>query len=578
MLEPTGLSATAIDRTTAGPLLGASSSRLLAAALLSVCLAFALAHGSSGPAPSAHPAASAGSLATRSAAQGLDVAFGRAGVQISSGATRVGLTLRAAGSGAQLEPVGKATRRYSGGTFSYLRLGLDEWYVKRAAGVEQGFTVARPLPDTARGTLTLALSLSGDARAALAPGGQSVTFTSGSGPALSYGGLVATDARGRSLPSRLALAGRELELRVDVRGARFPVRIDPLTQLAKLLAGESADSGFFGSSVAISADGNTALVGAPSPKSPGGTAWVFTRSGSAWTQQGPPLTKVLEEPEAEGETGTGEEEPRGFGRSVALSGDGDVAVIGAPREHGHHGLAWVFMRSGSGSSWDGEQLPASKESDKGEFGRSVALAADGRFALVGAPEDESSKGSATVFELEGSKWVQIARLTDSEALAGAAFGQSVAISENGQLALIGAPGVSGTAYVFTAEGSKWTQRATLSRDASGRFGVSVALSASGETALIGGDAEDGGAGLAWVFSGSAPRGRSRVPPCRAPKSSAPPNSGRASRSRRTGAKPSSVPRTTKAANTTARSGSSRARARHGRKTGASTSANTTRSG
>jgi hypothetical protein len=68
--------------------------------------------------------------------------------------------------------------------------------------------------------------------------------------------------------------------------------------------------------VALSGDGNTALIGGPVDNGGVGTAWVFTRSGSTWTQQGSKLT------------GTDETEGGFFGFSVALSGDGNTALIG----------------------------------------------------------------------------------------------------------------------------------------------------------------------------------------------------------------------------------------------------------
>ena len=78
----------------------------------------------------------------------------------------------------------------------------------------------------------------------------------------------------------------------------------------------------FGDSVAVSADGDTALIGGPEDNDLVGAAWVFTRQGSTWTQQGPKLT-------ASDESGQGQ-----FGSSVALSGDGNTALIGAHDDKG----------------------------------------------------------------------------------------------------------------------------------------------------------------------------------------------------------------------------------------------------
>ena len=84
-------------------------------------------------------------------------------------------------------------------------------------------------------------------------------------------------------------------------------------------------------SVALSADGNTALIGGSGDNDSVGAAWVFTRSGSTWTQQGEKLTGGSEE------IGEGE-----FGWSVALSADGDTALAGGVRDSNWVGAVWVF--------------------------------------------------------------------------------------------------------------------------------------------------------------------------------------------------------------------------------------------
>jgi hypothetical protein len=83
--------------------------------------------------------------------------------------------------------------------------------------------------------------------------------------------------------------------------------------------------------VALSSDGNTALMGAPGDNGEVGAAWVFTRSGSTWTQQGAKLT-------GSGEIGKGF-----FGESAALSSDGNTALIGGLFDNGEVGAAWVFV-------------------------------------------------------------------------------------------------------------------------------------------------------------------------------------------------------------------------------------------
>ena len=84
----------------------------------------------------------------------------------------------------------------------------------------------------------------------------------------------------------------------------------------KLTGSGEIGAGLFGESVALSADGNTALVGAGQDNGGVGGVWVFTRSAGVWTQQGAKLTGA-------GESGAGL-----FGGSVSLSADGDTAMIG----------------------------------------------------------------------------------------------------------------------------------------------------------------------------------------------------------------------------------------------------------
>ncbi len=175
-------------------------------------------------------------------------------------------------------------------------------------------------------------------------------------------------------------------------------------------AGEIA-SGRFGYSVALSADGDTALIGARYAirnNNEAGGAWVFTRSGSTWTQQGGKLNGTGHA----GETlfdhiGEGE-----FGHSVALSADGNTALIGGPGDNGGAtneggvGAVWVFTRSGSTWTQQGEKLTGTGEIGKGAFGESVVLSADGDTALIGGSGDNGGAGAAWVFTRSGSTWTQ----------------------------------------------------------------------------------------------------------------------------------------------------------------------------
>ncbi|MEA2403988.1 MAG: hypothetical protein QOE08_635, partial [Thermoleophilaceae bacterium] len=156
-------------------------------------------------------------------------------------------------------------------------------------------------------------------------------------------------------------------------------------QGSKLTGSGETGSGQFGVSVALSADGNTALIGGQVDNGSVGAAWAFTRSGGVWTQQGTKLT-------GSGETGSGQ-----FGWSVALSADGDTALIGGQVDNGSVGAAWAFTRSGGVWTQQGSKLTGSGETGSGEFGISVALSDDGDTALIGGWGDNGSVGAAWAF-------------------------------------------------------------------------------------------------------------------------------------------------------------------------------------
>ena len=295
-------------------------------------------------------------------------------------------------------------------------------------------------------------------------------------------------------------------------------------QQAKLVAIDGNNDDQFGDSVALSSDGSTALIGAPDDdisNDPGsdvydgaGSAYVFDRSGASWTQE----AKLTSNDSVSGDN---------FGESVALSGDGSTALIGAGEETNLNdilgGSAYVF--DSAGGSWSRQAKLAANDGDSEDlFGWSVALSSDGTTALIGAVDDEDPNGdragSAYVFDKSGSSWSQQAKLAADDGDANDQFGYSVALSNDGFTALIGAyndedpNGKSaefdfsgaGSAYVFDRSSRSWSQQAKLAADdgdSDDRFGDSVVLSSDGSTALIGASGDEDpngeGAGSAYVF-------------------------------------------------------------------------------
>jgi hypothetical protein len=125
-------------------------------------------------------------------------------------------------------------------------------------------------------------------------------------------------------------------------------------------------------------------VGGPARRPPG-AAWVYTRSGGIWTQQG----KRLAANDAVG--------PAFLGNSVALSGDGNIAIVGGFFDNAARGAAWVYIRSGGVWSQQNSKLVGTSAAGTAEQGWSVALSADGNTAIVGGFDDNSGSGAVWVF-------------------------------------------------------------------------------------------------------------------------------------------------------------------------------------
>jgi hypothetical protein len=312
----------------------------------------------------------------------------------------------------------------------------------------------------------------------------------------------------------------------------------------------------FGTNVALSADGNTLVVGAYFEDGGGrgvngnqadnsigqaGAVYVFVRRGTAWSQQA--YLKASNPGEAEeGDT---------FGYSIAVSGDGNTVAVGAPSEDSNArgmngnqadnsavaaGAVYVFARSGatwSQQAYVKSDVPA--EFTAGDlFGYSVALNSNGSTMAIGAydegsaagingPFDNTLGGSGAVFVYTrtGTSWTRTAFLKAKEQDRSDSMGAAVAISDDGNTILAGAPdedslttGINaarsgdsgqtdapddnsaGAVYVFVRSGTTWTQQANFKASNTGKndwFGIEVALSGDGRTAAVSATNEDSGA-------------------------------------------------------------------------------------
>lgn len=251
-----------------------------------------------------------------------------------------------------------------------------------------------------------------------------------------------------------------------------------------------------GSSVSLSADGNTVIVGGPGDGFNTGAAWIWTRSGGIWTQQ-----NKLVGSNAVAIAGMG----AGQGASVRLSADGNTAIIGGPFDNGYAGAAWIWTRDGGVWTQQGNKLVGSGALGSPEQGVSVSLSADGNTAAVG------EIGGTWIWTRSGGVWSQQGnKLVGSGAVGSSYQGWSVSLSGDGNTVVAGGPlddGYAGAAWIWTRSGGVWSQQGNklIGSGAAGKAeqGFAVSLSGDGNTAMVGGLVDGFDVGAVWVFAQSS---------------------------------------------------------------------------
>jgi hypothetical protein len=266
------------------------------------------------------------------------------------------------------------------------------------------------------------------------------------------------------------------------------------TQQSKLVGTGYVGSSAQGTSVSVSADGNTAVSGGPADDTNTGAVWVFTRTGSTWTQQGNKLT------------GSGSAGKAQQGTSVSISGDGLMLASGGAADNTFNGAVWTFRKYGTLWAQFGEKVTGTGAVGKSRQGAAVSLNEKGTRLLVGGYQDDNRKGAAWVFEQADCGWNQpTPKLVGTGGGSSAWQGFSVSLSADGNTALIGGPSdntLVGAAWIFGYSGGNWTQQARLVGTQSAgtaRQGFSVSLSANGNTVVLGGSGDDANKGAAWIF-------------------------------------------------------------------------------
>lgn len=252
-------------------------------------------------------------------------------------------------------------------------------------------------------------------------------------------------------------------------------------QQAKLLASDGAPIDSFGNSVSISE--NYAVIGACLDDNSTGSAYVFERKGTTWTQQ----AKLL--------ASDGKPDDH-FGNSVSINGN--HIVIGINMQGGENSTESAYVFERYGTTWTQEAKLVSPDSEPTGFGTSVSIHGD--HIMIGAPCFDFLTGAAYIFKHNGTTWTQQAQLRGSDGNPLELFGWAVSISENYATTI----GMSffehnGSVYIFKRNGTTWSQDAKLTVFTNQFSGLSNMISSTDTCVIVGNCNYNNSTGSAYVF-------------------------------------------------------------------------------
>ena len=269
-------------------------------------------------------------------------------------------------------------------------------------------------------------------------------------------------------------------------------------QGTKLVGTGTIGLAYQGFSVAISSDGNTAVVGGWGDNKNTGAVWVFIRRGGVWTQQG---TKLV---------GIGSVGEACIGISVAISSDGNTAIVGGPQDNSNAGAVWMFIRNGGVWTQQGPKLVGTGAAGNALQGTSVAISSDGNTVVVGGSYDNNQAGAVWIFTRSGGVWTQQgSKLVGTGSVGSLVYqGSSVSISADGNTVIEGGDfdnNSTGAVWVFTRSGGVWSQQGSklVGTGSVGSLvyqGSSSAISGDGNTVIEGGAGDNNFAGAVWIFT------------------------------------------------------------------------------
>jgi hypothetical protein len=310
-----------------------------------------------------------------------------------------------------------------------------------------------------------------------------------------FGASIALSADG--LTAVIAAPGDRLGQSVPFAGSVYvftrPAGSQAWTKQARLTHPASASWRRFGTSVAIAHDGATIAVGQVGETFAGvvqDSAWIFTRTGTQWSAATELMPAVNDESEQ-------------LGLSIALSGDGALAVVGAPGLlQANHTATYVFAKVGG--VWGQQQkityVPANGVN---YFGAAVAVA--GNQILVGDPfndedvpgADQTNAGAVMAYALNAGTWQLVQTIRPAGSNLFAAFGSSIAV--RGEAACVGAPTAGnnvGKAYRLRRVDDHWSieiavdpPSGSVALGEAPQYGRSVAIASEPEAFIVGAPAD-----------------------------------------------------------------------------------------
>ena len=259
------------------------------------------------------------------------------------------------------------------------------------------------------------------------------------------------------------------------------------TQIGNSINGDSFN--WQTGSVSLSADGSILAVGSRGADVTGigpftGKARIYENQSGNWVQIGNDINGFALNDF--------------FGISVNLSSDGSTVAVGAIGDIFNSDTGYVSVFKNNGGTWNQIGSNINGTSPGGEFGNSVSLSADGLVVATGERLDISGKGLTQVYKNVGGNWTQIGSNILGENV-GDQFGQSVALSDSGNILVSGARrndgnGIdAGRTYVFENLGGNWVLiNSSIDGEAAGdQAGFSVCISANGAIIATGAIQNDG---------------------------------------------------------------------------------------